>query len=92
MFFIPLTLVYFQQNLIGAPSFLNQKLNWKIVSAVIAISGLSIYSSFLIFPDFDFRTWQDGNRVMFGLHLSASIILLVFANGRSRNSAAGIKV
>jgi hypothetical protein len=77
-FLIPLTLIYFSDHA--------KKLHlaWRSISApkrivfLMLIMGISWGIVRMIFPEFEFRTWKDGNRVMLALHLAVTLIMVLF--------------
>lgn len=74
VFFIPLALLYFQTRAEAIGRFAQ----WPVRPGVMAVTAgsiiVGIFVAMVLFPDFEFRTWKDGNRAFFGLHLAATLL------------------
>jgi len=71
VFTIPLLLLVWREL---KPAWLQIRRRWSAVSisgitaVILAVSGVV---ASLVFPDFEFRTWPDGNRALLSVHLGA---------------------
>jgi len=90
VFFLPLTLVFFQgQRLVFIR--LWNKYRFPIIAMTgLIIIAVSLMMASLLFPEFDFRTWKDGNRAFLGLHLAATIIFVLFLFIRNRGAESQV--
>jgi len=84
VFFIPLTLVFLQRHQQVIAHFVKKYRFPRIAVSVVIIIAVSLLIASLLFPDFDFRTWKDGNRIIFGLHLAMTIIFSILISFRSK--------
>lgn len=84
VFLIPLTLAYLSENMDDMHAI------WKRFSplgrsAMIgAIFAVSIAAAMILFPDFEFRTWKDGSRAYFALHLALCLLFILLELVRRR--------
>lgn len=77
IFFIPLTLLYISTSrsvIIGIIRRLGYFRLWAIILTLVVVTQLITLA---LFPDFDFRTWKDGNRIWFGLHLCLTAMFVM---------------
>ncbi len=76
--FIPLALVYMQANKNRFKGFILKYLTkvWVRIGCATLLLALSIGTSKLLFPSFEYRRWEDGNVVYMGIHIA---IVLCFS-------------
>lgn len=73
VFFLPLTLVFFQHHGYTLGRLMKRYRFWQVAVILSVIIGISLVLASLLFPEFEFRTWKDGNRILFGLNLAVTI-------------------
>lgn len=86
IFLIPLVLVYFEDNRPWLASLRDKFAPTFGHSAVVLIllAGVSLVMAKLLFPDFEYRRWRDGNWIYLALHLALVFIVLGIEIVRSR--------
>lgn len=77
IFFIPLFLVYFRSRAAVVQEILRRFSPWSLGTILIILMAFSMILSVLLFPGFEFRTWHDGSRLYFGLHVMITLSLLM---------------
>jgi hypothetical protein len=77
IFFIPLVLIFVRSihSYLAAIMYRLGKVRISVLLLILFIAAQAC--ALLVFPDFDFRTWKDGHRIWFGLHLCATIIFVL---------------
>jgi len=77
VFFIPLCLLFFRDNNDAIREAIRRHSRRTLATLVVVIVTLSMLAAMALFPGFDFRTWHDGNRAYFGLHLALTGLLIL---------------
>lgn len=72
VFFIPLALLFIRDHAETARTLWRRVTYGPAMAGVIGLSAVSVVVTMAAFPVFDFRTWHDGNRLFFSLHLTAA--------------------
>ena len=72
VFFIPLALLFIRDHADAAGRLWRRTKTGLTIAAITCLLAVSVAVTILVFPAFDFRTWQDGNRLFFSLHLTAA--------------------
>ncbi|MFQ5454216.1 MAG: hypothetical protein ACE5D6_08530, partial [Candidatus Zixiibacteriota bacterium] len=77
IFLIPLTLIYFDDKK-SIIKDLYRKFHPVLTHiSLVILLGLSIIFSIFLFPEYEFRSWKDGNRFYLGLHIAVCLIFLL---------------
>lgn len=92
VFLIPLALVFLRQHADELRD-LRNRLPRRIQSVwpvILWLGGIGI--TYAIFPEFEYRKWQDGNRAVFGLHVAAGtvFVLLLWRRRQARKDREAI--
>jgi hypothetical protein len=72
VFFIPLALLFIRDHADAARSLWRRTRAGLTIVTMICLLATSVVVTVVAFPGFDFRTWHDGNRLFFSLHLTAA--------------------
>ncbi len=88
LFLIPLALVFLRQHHEALTAFWRERPRWVLVAGPPLICLVGIGLALAAFPDFEYRKWRDGNWVIFGLHLGATLVF-VLVLWRNRRDSGG---
>lgn len=77
VFLVPLFLWFLQQHEAAIRSLWQRIPKGVGVGALLCLWLAAIGVAMVLFPGFEYRKWQDGNRVLFGLQLAASICFVI---------------
>ncbi len=87
VFIIPLVLLFIKGQRFAIRDIWLRSGRGRSLAGLLVLLTLSIMVAVVLFPEFDFRKWQDGNRAYFGLHLAGTVVwLLVLWRSRQLNN------
>ncbi len=88
IFLIPLVLSYLKTRGSQIKDVFYRYNKWISHTILIILLAVSISISKLLFPEFEYRAWHDGNWIYMGIHISLAIIFLIVELSRRRFQTA----
>ena len=76
-FLIPLTLMFLRKWKESALTVLNRYGIFKFIAMAVTALAVGILLTKIVFPEFEYRRWHDGNWIWCGMHVAVIIILFV---------------
>jgi hypothetical protein len=83
---VPLVLSYLKMRGDYIKDLFHKYNQWFVYSFLIVLLTLSILAAKLLFPEFEYRAWRDGNWIYLGLHISLTVLFLIIEISRKRFS------